>query len=53
MYPGYNPDDQSGHMAWLNLGVDTNSSYVQHFQSLAAELNMAIGVTYMEVSPTP
>jgi len=54
MYPGYNPDDQTGHYQWLQLGVETNSTYVSHFQNLAAELNMAIGVTYMEkFSPNP
>eukprot|EP00026_Physarum_polycephalum_P012396 Phypoly_transcript_12697.p1 GENE.Phypoly_transcript_12697~~Phypoly_transcript_12697.p1 ORF type:complete len:321 (+),score=49.87 Phypoly_transcript_12697:97-1059(+) len=54
MYPGYDPNNQSGHMAWLELGVTTNSSYVQHFQDLAAQLNMAIGVTYMEqYNPKP
>ena len=47
--PGYDPNNQQGHFDWLKLGVTTNSSYVQHFQDLAAQLNMAIGVTYMEV----
>jgi len=54
MYPGYDPENQSGHFGWLDLAVPTNSSYVQHFQQLAAKLNMAIGVTYMEAyEPNP
>jgi len=54
MYPGYNPNDQSGHFAWLNLAVSTNGPYVAHFQQLASELNMAIAVTYMqEFKPNP
>jgi len=31
-----------------NEPVDRSSSYVAHFQELALELNMAIGVTYLE-----
>eukprot|EP01114_Cavostelium_apophysatum_P008812 TRINITY_DN2164_c0_g1_i1.p1 TRINITY_DN2164_c0_g1~~TRINITY_DN2164_c0_g1_i1.p1 ORF type:complete len:253 (+),score=50.67 TRINITY_DN2164_c0_g1_i1:325-1083(+) len=54
MYPGYDPEDQSGHFAWLRLGVSTDSGYVQHFQQLAVQLDMAIAVTYMqEYDPNP
>jgi len=38
----------------MDLAVPTESSYVQHFQQLAVELNMAIAVTYLQqYKPNP
>jgi predicted amidohydrolase len=34
--------------SWQGLAVDADSAYVQHFVSLARELNMAICLTYLQ-----
>jgi len=47
-YPGYNRNDQSAHMAWLARAVAENSTFIETFKKLAKDLNMAIGVTYLE-----
>jgi predicted amidohydrolase len=48
LFPGYNSSNEQPVRDWLELAVDRFSSYVAHFQALALELNMAIGVTYLE-----
>lgn len=48
LFPGYNATNEEPIRDWLQLSVDRSSSYVAHFQALAVELNMAIGVTYLE-----
>ena len=48
LFPGYNSTDEQPIRDWLQLSVDRSSPYVAHFQALAVELNLAIGVTYLE-----
>jgi predicted amidohydrolase len=48
LFPGYNALNEQPVRDWLELAVDRTSSYVAHFRALALELNMAIGVTYLE-----
>jgi predicted amidohydrolase len=48
LFPGYNALNEQPVRDWLELAVDRSSSYVTHFRALALELNMAIGVTYLE-----
>jgi predicted amidohydrolase len=48
LFPGYNASNEQPIRDWLELAVDKSSSYVEHFRGLALELNMAIGVTYLE-----
>ena len=48
LFPGYNATNEEPIRDWLELAVDRSSPYVAHFQALAVELNMAIGVTYLE-----
>ena len=44
-------DDLAGRTAWMEHAIDAQSAFVQRFCQLAAELNMAIGVTYLERWP--
>ncbi|CAF1377230.1 unnamed protein product [Adineta steineri] len=48
LFPGYNASNEKPIYDWLQLAVDRSSSYIEHFRKLAIELNMAIGVTYLE-----
>ncbi|CAF1268493.1 unnamed protein product [Rotaria sp. Silwood1] len=48
LFPGYNALNEEPVRDWLELAVDRSSSYIAHFRALAIELNMAIGVTYLE-----
>lgn len=53
-YPGYNRNDQTAHNAWLARAIPENGTFVQTFQKLARDLNVAIGVTYLqEYKPLP
>ena len=47
-YEGFDPDNPEDREAWLALAVTRNAPFVQHFRQLAAELRMAIGITYLE-----
>jgi N-carbamoylputrescine amidase len=42
------PDGQPGRTHWPDLAVDTQSPFVDHFRDLAAQLDMAIGITYLQ-----
>jgi len=42
------PDVGSDHSRWAEQAVSAGGEFVQHFADLARELNMAIGITYLE-----
>lgn len=42
------PDDPPGRAAWCALATGEDGPFVEHFRSLAAELGMAIVVTYLQ-----
>jgi predicted amidohydrolase len=46
MWP--NADDEAGVERWRGLAVSSDSPFVEHFRALAMELEMAIGITYLE-----
>ena len=48
LFPGYHASDEQPIREWLQLAQDKSSHYVEHFRNLSMELNMAIGVTYLE-----
>lgn len=45
------PPDAGERGAWLERAVDTDSGFVERFRRLAADLDMAIGVTYLQRWP--
>ncbi len=47
---GYSPapKDESGRRAWAQQALGIDGVFVKHFTSLAAELDMAIGLTFLE-----
>jgi predicted amidohydrolase len=47
-YTPYDPDQPGAHQEWLNLAIDRQSEFVTTFQTLAAQLDMAIALTYLE-----
>lgn len=47
-YDEFESDNPDNRRAWLSLAVSRGGSFVQHFRCLAAELGMAIGLTYLE-----
>jgi predicted amidohydrolase len=50
-YQPFDPGNPADREAWLSLAVSRDESFVQHFRHLARELNMAIGITYLERWP--
>lgn len=47
-YRGFDPSEAGAHEAWLGNAVPRDGAFVSHFRGLAAELGMAVGVTYLE-----
>ncbi|WP_067929343.1 carbon-nitrogen hydrolase family protein [Alicyclobacillus shizuokensis] len=47
----WRPDKEAERQAWRARAVDEQHPYVQHFFNLAAELEMAIAITYLERWP--
>jgi N-carbamoylputrescine amidase len=47
-YTPYDPDQPSTCQPWLDLAIDRQSEFVTTFQTLAAQLDMAIALTYLE-----
>jgi predicted amidohydrolase len=47
-YAMFDVKEPNAKEAWQRLAVGVDSAYVRHFISLARELNMAIGVTYLQ-----
>jgi len=45
------PADVDAVSAWSNTALATDGPFVQHFASLAAELRLAIAITYLEHHP--
>jgi predicted amidohydrolase len=53
-YKGYDRNNPEAQKAWLAGSVKEDSDYVKTFRNLAAKLNMAIGLTYMQTwDPLP
>ena len=50
-YTFFNPNEHGAQERWAAQAIDQNSEWVQHFQHLAQELDMAIGLTYLEHWP--
>lgn len=48
-YTFFEPNLPGDKERWLGLAVDRENAYVRHFQVLARELHMAIGLTYLEL----
>jgi len=47
-YRPFDPDVAGDREHWLSLAVGREDPFLQHFRRLAAELGMAIGITYLE-----
>ena len=43
--------DPTARQAWASQAIDPDSAFFQHYQRLAAELDMAIALTYLEKWP--
>jgi len=50
-YAGYDADEPGARAAWQAQGIPRDSEFVRRFQALAAELDLAIGLTYLEKWP--
>ncbi|MGC9399662.1 MAG: carbon-nitrogen hydrolase family protein [Anaerolineae bacterium] len=50
-YAGYDADAPGAREAWRALAVPRDGAFVRHFRALAAELEMAIALTYLEAWP--
>ena len=50
-YSRFDPDEPGAHERWLAHAIDRDGEFVQHFQALARELEMAIAITYLERWP--
>ena len=50
-YAGYDVDAPAAREAWQAQAVARDGAFVRHFQALAAELEMAIALTYLEKWP--
>ena len=48
VFPEYDPTNEQPVRQWLERAEERSSPYVDYFRRLAKELNMAIGVTYLE-----
>lgn len=47
-YTPFDPDQPGARQAWIDLAIDRQSEFVTAYQTLAAQLNMAIALTYLE-----
>lgn len=47
-YTSFDPDRPGARQAWNDLAIDRQSEFVTAYQTLAAQLNMAIALTYLE-----
>jgi predicted amidohydrolase len=50
-YTFFNPDQPGAYETWIAQAIRQESSFVQHFQALARELEMAIALTYLQGWP--
>lgn len=50
-YRGFNQFDEETTLAWQQQAVATDGPWVSHFVKLAADLEMAIGATYLQQWP--
>lgn len=51
-YSFYDPQDAASRERWAAQAVARDDAFVKHFQALARELNLAIGLTYLERGAT-
>ena len=47
-YTSFEPERPGARQAWIDLAIDRQSEFVTTYQTLAAQLNMAIALTYLE-----
>ena len=47
-YTSFDPDRPGARQAWFDLAIDRQSEFITAYQTLAAQLNMAIALTYLE-----
>ena len=50
-YTFFDPDEPGARERWAAQAIGRDSAFVQHFQNLARELDMAIALTYLERWP--
>lgn len=50
-YQYFQPDDPTSYQAWLKTALAGDDPFITHFRRLAAELDMAIGLTCLERWP--
>ncbi len=50
-YSFFDAADAAAHAAWRALAQPTDGPFVRHFQQLAAELGVALAVTYLQAWP--
>lgn len=50
--PSISPDLEQARIRWQAQAIKQDAPFVQHFQALARELEMAIALTYLEQWPT-
>ncbi len=50
-YTGFDPGESGARERWLAHAIGRDSNFVQHFRTLARELEMAIAITYLERWP--
>jgi predicted amidohydrolase len=50
--PAVSPDFEQARERWQAQAIKRDAPFVQHFQALAHELQMAIALTYLEQWPT-
>lgn len=50
-YSFFNSDEPGSRAKWLAQAISPDDAYIQHFQTLAQELKMAIAITYLEKWP--
>lgn len=47
-YTAFDPNDPGARAAWQAQAIPVEGAFVQHFQTLAAELRMAVAATFLE-----
>jgi N-carbamoylputrescine amidase len=50
-YTGFDPEQSGARETWQEQAIGADDPFVTHFQDLARELKMAIGITYLEKWP--
>jgi predicted amidohydrolase len=50
-YTFFDPSSPDGHEEWASHAIDENDEFFNHYVDLSKELDMAIGLTYLEKHP--